>query len=203
MEYYLTEEQTMIKDLARKISEEKVKPVRAELDEEGKFPWDLMNIFAEADLCGLYIPDKFGGFGGGSSGPRIPWRRSGISDRACRLDCPSGSRPCGPGALRQPDGGQLLRSNFRILRSFGKHPDRCQAASRGCFSRPRTGSGGRTTAQHSLVCSGRRKLHRFVFPGLQLDILVDGSDCFSFVFPRSRLGAGPVDCRITIFIGSL
>lgn len=65
MEYYLTEEQQMIKDLARKISEEKVKPVRAELDEEGKFPWDLMNIFAEADLCGLYIPDKFGGFGGG------------------------------------------------------------------------------------------------------------------------------------------
>ncbi len=65
MEYGLTEEQIMIRDLARKISVEKVKPVRAELDETGKFPWDLMNEFAKADLCGLYIPEKYGGFGGG------------------------------------------------------------------------------------------------------------------------------------------
>ncbi|MCX5749816.1 MAG: acyl-CoA dehydrogenase family protein [Candidatus Saganbacteria bacterium] len=65
MDYLLTEEQKMIRDLARKISQEKVKPVRAELDESGEFPWELMKIFAEADLCGLYIPEKLGGFGGG------------------------------------------------------------------------------------------------------------------------------------------
>jgi alkylation response protein AidB-like acyl-CoA dehydrogenase len=65
MDYQLTEEQKMIRDLARQISEEKVKPVRAELDEKGEFPWDIMNIFAEADLCGLYIPQEYGGFGGG------------------------------------------------------------------------------------------------------------------------------------------
>jgi len=65
MDYLLTEEQKMIRDLARKIAEEKVKPVRAELDEKGEFPWDLMKVFAEADLCGLYIPEKLGGFGGG------------------------------------------------------------------------------------------------------------------------------------------
>ncbi len=66
MDYLLTEEQKMVRDLARKIAEEKVKPVRAELDEEGKFPWDLMKIFGEADLCGLYIPAELGGFGGGA-----------------------------------------------------------------------------------------------------------------------------------------
>ncbi len=65
MDYLFTEEQKMIKDLARKIAEEKVKPVRAELDETGTFPWELMKEFAKADLCGLYIPEKFGGFGGG------------------------------------------------------------------------------------------------------------------------------------------
>lgn len=65
MDYLFTEEQKMIKDLARKISEEKVKPVRAELDETGTFPWELMKEFGKADLCGLYIPEKFGGFGGG------------------------------------------------------------------------------------------------------------------------------------------
>lgn len=65
MDYQFTEEQVMVRDLARKIAQEKVKPVRAELDEEGKFPWDLMKIFSEADLCGLYIPSEYGGFGGG------------------------------------------------------------------------------------------------------------------------------------------
>ncbi len=65
MNYFYTEEQEMIRDLARKIAEEKVKPVRAELDETGEFPHKLMKIFAEADLCGLYIPEAYGGFGGG------------------------------------------------------------------------------------------------------------------------------------------
>ncbi|MFA4967149.1 MAG: acyl-CoA dehydrogenase family protein [Candidatus Margulisiibacteriota bacterium] len=63
MDYLLTEEQIMVRDLAKKIAQEKVKPVRAELDEKEEFPWDLMKIFAEADLCGLWIPEKYGGFG--------------------------------------------------------------------------------------------------------------------------------------------
>ena len=66
MDYLLTEEQKMVKDLARKISEEKILPVRAELDEKEEFPWEIMKIFSEADLCGLYIPEKYGGFGGGA-----------------------------------------------------------------------------------------------------------------------------------------
>ncbi|MBU0687564.1 MAG: acyl-CoA dehydrogenase family protein [Candidatus Margulisbacteria bacterium] len=65
LNYLLTEEQEMIRDLARKIAVEKVLPVRAELDEKGEFPWGIMKIFAEADLCGLYLPEAYGGFGGG------------------------------------------------------------------------------------------------------------------------------------------
>lgn len=66
MDYLLTEEQKMVRGLARKISEEKILPVRAELDEKEEFPWEIMKIFSEADLCGLYIPEKYGGFGGGA-----------------------------------------------------------------------------------------------------------------------------------------
>lgn len=66
MDYFLTEPQQMVKELARKIAEEKVKPVRAELDEKGEFPWELMKQFGDADLCGLYIPEQYGGFGGGA-----------------------------------------------------------------------------------------------------------------------------------------
>lgn len=63
LDYLLTEEQQMIKDLARKVAVEKVLPRRAELDEKEEFPWDIMKAFAEADLCGLYIPEEYGGFG--------------------------------------------------------------------------------------------------------------------------------------------
>jgi butyryl-CoA dehydrogenase len=63
LDYLLTEEQKMIKDLARKVSMEKALPQRAELDEKGEFPAEIMKAFAEADLCGLYIPEEYGGFG--------------------------------------------------------------------------------------------------------------------------------------------
>jgi alkylation response protein AidB-like acyl-CoA dehydrogenase len=66
MDYLLTEEQQEIKELARQIAEEKIKPVRAELDEKEEFPWEIMKVLAQSDLFGLYIPEEYGGFGGGS-----------------------------------------------------------------------------------------------------------------------------------------
>jgi len=66
MDYFLTEEQLMIKDLARQIAEEKVVPVREELDEKEEFPWDIMKVLAQSDLFGLFIPEEYGGLGKGS-----------------------------------------------------------------------------------------------------------------------------------------
>lgn len=63
MDYLLTEEQMMIRDLARQIAEEKIVPVRAELDEENKFPTEVMKSIAQADLFGIYIPEEYGGLG--------------------------------------------------------------------------------------------------------------------------------------------
>jgi len=63
LDYGLTEEQVMIRDLVRKVSLEKALPKRAEWDETGEFPWEAMKAYAEADLCGLYIPEELGGFG--------------------------------------------------------------------------------------------------------------------------------------------
>ena len=65
MDYFLTEEQVMIRDLARQIAEEKIVPVRAELDESGEFPWDIMKTLAQSDLFGLFIPEVYGGLGKG------------------------------------------------------------------------------------------------------------------------------------------
>jgi len=66
MDYFLTEDQKMIKDLARQIAEEHVLPVRAELDETGKFPWEIMKILAQSDMFRVFIPEEYGGLGTGA-----------------------------------------------------------------------------------------------------------------------------------------
>src|SRR3989337_3188553 len=65
MDYFLTEEQTMIRDLARQIAEEKVVPIRRELDEKEEFPWEIMEVMAQSDLFGLFIHEEYGGLGKG------------------------------------------------------------------------------------------------------------------------------------------
>ncbi len=65
MHYFLTEEQQMIQDLAAQIAKEKIRPQRAELDATEEFPWDIMKVLAQSDLFGLYIPEAYGGMGGG------------------------------------------------------------------------------------------------------------------------------------------
>ena len=66
MNYFLSEEEKMIVDTARQIAQEKIKPVREKYDEEGIFPWDIVKELADAGLCGVYIPEKYGGFGDGN-----------------------------------------------------------------------------------------------------------------------------------------
>lgn len=66
MHYFLTDEQKMIVEIAQRIAREKVTPARAELDEKEEFPWAVLKYMAQADLCGLFIPQEFGGFGAGS-----------------------------------------------------------------------------------------------------------------------------------------
>ena len=65
MDYGFTEEQEMIRDLCKQIAEEKIKPVREHYDETQEFPWDMVKVFAQADLFGLWIPEEYGGMGGG------------------------------------------------------------------------------------------------------------------------------------------
>jgi len=55
----------MIQDLAAQIAREKIRPQRAELDEAEAFPTELMKVLAQSDLFGLYIPEEYGGLGGG------------------------------------------------------------------------------------------------------------------------------------------
>jgi len=65
LEYFLTEEQKTIKSLARKIAEERILPVRAELDEKEEFPWAIIKDLADADMFRVFVPAEYEGLGGG------------------------------------------------------------------------------------------------------------------------------------------
>jgi butyryl-CoA dehydrogenase len=65
MDYLLTEEQIELKQIARRLALEKVKPVRAKYDQGHEFPWDMVKVFADAGLFEIYIPEEYGGAGGG------------------------------------------------------------------------------------------------------------------------------------------
>ena len=64
LDYGLTEEQIFIRDCAREIADKRIRPVAAEYDREEIFPWDIVKALAAADLCGVYIDEKYGGLGG-------------------------------------------------------------------------------------------------------------------------------------------
>ena len=65
MDYFFTEQQQMIIDTAREITNEKIIPARAELDEKNQFPRVILQDIAKADLFSIFVPEEYGGFGGG------------------------------------------------------------------------------------------------------------------------------------------
>jgi alkylation response protein AidB-like acyl-CoA dehydrogenase len=64
VEYFLTDDQLEIKELARKVAEEKIKPLRQKYDEEGIFPRDIVDVLAQTDLFRVLIPEEYDGISG-------------------------------------------------------------------------------------------------------------------------------------------
>ena len=65
MDYFISEEQQMIVDIAREIANEKILPKRVELDEKNEFPTAILQDMAKADLFSIFVPEEYGGLGGG------------------------------------------------------------------------------------------------------------------------------------------
>jgi len=63
MDFLLTEEQRQIVAMVRELAKSKIAPNAARWDEEEKFPEELVEIFAEAGLFGLTVPEEYGGLG--------------------------------------------------------------------------------------------------------------------------------------------
>ena len=65
MNYFLTEDQQMIKEMAAKIAKEKIEPLALEYDENAIFPHELVKIMGDSDLYRVFIPEEYDGLGGG------------------------------------------------------------------------------------------------------------------------------------------
>lgn len=65
MDYFLSEEQKMLREMARTVAEEKIRPVAAKYDQVGEFPWEIVKILADMDFFRVWIEEKYGGMGGG------------------------------------------------------------------------------------------------------------------------------------------
>jgi butyryl-CoA dehydrogenase len=59
--FYLTDEQRMIRDLARKLARERIAPRAAHYDETEAYPEDSIKALVEAGLYGIWVPEGYGG----------------------------------------------------------------------------------------------------------------------------------------------
>jgi len=66
LDYGFTEEQTAIRELAREIAEKELRPVAAQYDVSGEFPWPVVKTMADADLFRTFLPEEYGGIDGGT-----------------------------------------------------------------------------------------------------------------------------------------
>ncbi|MEC1771284.1 acyl-CoA dehydrogenase [Schinkia azotoformans] len=64
MNFELSKEQEMIRDMVRAFAEKEVAPKAEEVDRTGEFPLDTFRKMGELGLLGIPFPEKYGGSGG-------------------------------------------------------------------------------------------------------------------------------------------
>jgi acyl-CoA dehydrogenase len=61
--FQLSDEQRMIRDLARDFAEKEILPKWEEYDQSGEFPWPVIQKAQEVQMMNLNIPEEYGGPG--------------------------------------------------------------------------------------------------------------------------------------------
>jgi alkylation response protein AidB-like acyl-CoA dehydrogenase len=62
----LTPEQRELRELVRVLARERIAPRAAEIDESHEFPWDVVELYRENDIFGLFFAEEHGGLGTGT-----------------------------------------------------------------------------------------------------------------------------------------
>ncbi len=80
MDYFLTDDQKELRDLARRIAQEKIAPLTEKYDEEQIFPWDIVEIMAQSDLFSVLVPEEYDGLSGKVMDLAI------VTEELCKVD---------------------------------------------------------------------------------------------------------------------
>lgn len=64
MDYFLTEDQLEMQEIARRIAQERMKPVSEQYDKDGTFPWDIVEVMRQSDLFAILVPEEYDGISG-------------------------------------------------------------------------------------------------------------------------------------------
>jgi butyryl-CoA dehydrogenase len=64
MNFDLSDEQRMIREVARDFAEREVRPIAAEIDRDARFPHETIKRMGELGLMGILVPERWGGAGG-------------------------------------------------------------------------------------------------------------------------------------------
>ncbi len=60
---FFTEEHEMLRDMVRDFAKNEIEPVAGKLDEQGKFPTDIVRQMGDLGLMGIPVPEQYGGAG--------------------------------------------------------------------------------------------------------------------------------------------
>jgi len=63
MDFDLTTEQKMIRDLCRNFTKNEILPIAEEMDQKGEFPYDVWKKMGDLGIVGIPIPEEYGGGG--------------------------------------------------------------------------------------------------------------------------------------------
>lgn len=84
MDFELTEEMKMLKDMAYKFAVNELAPIAKECDSQEKYTRDIVKKAAEIGLVGAWVPEAYGGAGVGSLGVSV------ITEQLSRVDMGTG-----------------------------------------------------------------------------------------------------------------
>lgn len=131
MDYLLTEEQAMLKDMVSKFAREEIGPVARENQEKGIFPADIVKTAGELGLMGIAYPPELGG--------------AGMDFVSYMLAIEEVSRYCAStGVIISAHSSLCIDPIFRFGNDEQKQkymPDLCSGRKIGCYALTEPGSG--------------------------------------------------------------
>ncbi|MBI3041039.1 MAG: acyl-CoA dehydrogenase [Chloroflexi bacterium] len=117
MDFVLSEEQKMLKAMARDFAEKELEPIAAQIDEDATFPAEQVKQMAELGLMAVSFPEKYGGSGGGKMEEVI------VAEEICRVCAAMGTIIFSVGLASNPlyhFGSEAQRQRFLVPLAKGE-----------------------------------------------------------------------------------